>query len=41
VYQDRWLPFNVAYRFLSGNPDTSARPEGAGPPPSDSTLEAW
>ena len=37
----KWLPFNVAYRFLTGNPDLSGRPEGAGPPPSDSTLDPW
>jgi ABC-2 type transport system permease protein len=37
----RWLPFTVANRFLTGNPDLSARPIEAGPPPSDSTLDPW
>lgn len=37
----QWLPFNVANRFLTGNPEPSTRPEFAGPPPSDSTLDPW
>jgi ABC-2 type transport system permease protein len=37
----KWLPFNVALRFLTGNPDLGNRPEFAGPPPSDSTLDPW
>jgi ABC-2 type transport system permease protein len=37
----QWMPFNVANRFLTGNPEPSTRPEYAGPPPSDSTLDPW
>jgi ABC-2 type transport system permease protein len=37
----QWLPFNVANRFLTGDPAPSARPEFAGPNVSDSTLAPW
>jgi ABC-2 type transport system permease protein len=37
----KWLPFNVAYKFISGDPDLSGRPVQAGPPPSDATLSPW
>ncbi|MET0237124.1 MAG: ABC transporter permease [Kibdelosporangium sp.] len=37
----KWLPFNVAYKFISGDPDMSGRPIQAGPPPSDATLSPW
>ena len=37
----RWLPFNVAYKFISGDPDLGGRPVQAGPPPSDATLSPW
>jgi len=36
----KWLPFNVADKFLTGNPDTPFR-VGEGPPISDSTLSPW
>ncbi|MET0135089.1 MAG: ABC transporter permease [Kibdelosporangium sp.] len=37
----KWLPFNVAYKFLSGDPDLGSRPVQAGPPPSDASLDPW
>lgn len=36
-----WLPFNVANRFLTGNPDLSADQIGGGPSASNSTLDPW
>ncbi|MQA08538.1 MAG: hypothetical protein GEU98_08285 [Pseudonocardiaceae bacterium] len=33
----KWLPFNVANKFLTGNPDTPVG-AGEGPPPSNATL---
>lgn len=38
---ERWMPFNVARKFLTGNPDLTNRPIDAGPPPSDVTLSPW
>ncbi len=36
-----WLPFNVAHRFVTGDPDPSPRDVAFGPPLSDSTLSPW
>jgi ABC-2 type transport system permease protein len=36
-----WMPFYVANRFLTGNPDLTGRPITEGPPPSESTLSPW
>jgi ABC-2 type transport system permease protein len=37
----RWMPFYVANRFLTGNPDLTARRIDEGPPPSDAALSPW
>ncbi|WP_026421729.1 ABC transporter permease [Actinokineospora inagensis] len=37
----KWLPFNVANKFITGNPDPSARDVLHGPPPSDAVLAPW
>jgi len=38
----QWLPFNVANRFLTGNPDLAADARlGGGPGASDATLAPW
>jgi ABC-2 type transport system permease protein len=38
----QWLPFNVANRFLNGNPDLAPGATlGGGPGASDSTLAPW
>ncbi|HEV2779056.1 MAG TPA: ABC transporter permease [Actinophytocola sp.] len=37
----RWMPFYVANRFLTGDPDVTNRPIGEGPPPSESLLSPW
>ncbi|MGQ0839557.1 hypothetical protein [Actinokineospora sp.] len=37
----KWLPFNMADRFLTGNPDPTSRPLEFGPEPSDVTLSPW
>jgi ABC-2 type transport system permease protein len=37
----KWMPFYVANRFLTGNPDVTARPVGEGPPPSEAVLSPW
>ncbi|MFL6143858.1 MAG: ABC transporter permease [Labedaea sp.] len=37
----KWMPFYVANRFLTGNPDLTARPIGEGPPPSETVLSPW
>ncbi|TCO64749.1 hypothetical protein [Actinocrispum wychmicini] len=39
IYQ--WMPFNVANRFLTGNPDLSPELAGGGPSMSTSTLDPW
>jgi ABC-2 type transport system permease protein len=36
-----WMPFYVANRFLTGNPDITSRSVDDGPPPSASTLSPW
>lgn len=36
----KWLPFNVAHQFLTGNPDVPIR-SFDGPGPSDATLGPW
>jgi ABC-2 type transport system permease protein len=37
----KWMPFYVANKFLTGNPDPSNRPIAEGPPPSLSSLSPW
>jgi ABC-2 type transport system permease protein len=37
----KWLPFNVANRFLTGLPDVSPELAEAGPGSSNSTLDPW
>ena len=37
----KWMPFYVANKFLTGEPDATARSVQAGPPPSDATLSPW
>ncbi|MGX7823818.1 ABC transporter permease [Actinokineospora sp. 24-640] len=37
----RWLPFNVANNFVTGNPDPSPRDVQFGPPPSTAELGPW
>lgn len=37
----RWMPFYVASKFLGGDPDTSGRAVGEGPPVSEATLSPW
>lgn len=37
----KWMPFYVANKFLTGDPDLSNRPVNAGPPPSDAALSPW
>ncbi|GGS19588.1 ABC transporter permease [Actinokineospora fastidiosa] len=37
----KWLPFNVANNFVTGDPDPSARPVEFGPPPSTAELSPW
>src|SRR5256885_3394369 len=36
-----WMPFYVANRFLTGNPDLTNRPVTEGPTPSASSLPPW
>ncbi|MEV4311580.1 hypothetical protein [Actinocrispum sp. NPDC049592] len=36
-----WMPFNVASRFLTGNPDVSPELADSGPGASNSTLDPW
>jgi ABC-2 type transport system permease protein len=36
-----WMPFYVANRFLTGNPDVTNRPITEGPPPSESAMSPW
>jgi ABC-2 type transport system permease protein len=37
----KWMPFNVANKFLTGDPDVTNMPMGEGPPPSNATLSPW
>lgn len=37
----RWMPFYVANKFLTGDPDPTNRPIVEGPPPSLSSLSPW
>ncbi|GAA2991123.1 hypothetical protein [Actinokineospora diospyrosa] len=37
----KWLPFNVANKLITGNPDPSTRDVLQGPPPSDAVLGPW
>lgn len=37
----KWMPFYVANRFLTGNPDITNRRIEDGPPPSESLLSPW
>jgi ABC-2 type transport system permease protein len=35
------MPFYVADKFLTGDPDPTARSAAAGPPPSEAVLSPW
>jgi ABC-2 type transport system permease protein len=37
----KWMPFYVANKFLSGDPDPTGRAINEGPPLSNSTLSPW
>lgn len=37
----KWMPFHVSNRFLTGDPDATSRLVSEGPPPSASTLSPW
>ncbi|GLZ37459.1 ABC transporter permease [Actinokineospora sp. NBRC 105648] len=37
----KWLPFNMAHQFVTGNPDPTGRDVNFGPPLSDATLGPW
>lgn len=37
----KWMPFYVANKFLTGNPDQTSRPVGEGPPLSEAVLSPW
>jgi ABC-2 type transport system permease protein len=37
----KWMPFYVANKFLTGDPDATNMPMGEGPPPSSATLSPW
>jgi ABC-2 type transport system permease protein len=37
----KWMPFYVANRFLTGDPDPTGRLIAEGPPPSNATLSPW
>jgi ABC-2 type transport system permease protein len=37
----KWMPFNNANKFLTGNPDLTARPVSEGPGVSDAPLSPW
>jgi ABC-2 type transport system permease protein len=37
----KWMPFYVVNKFLTGDPDITNRPITEGPPPSLSTLSPW
>jgi ABC-2 type transport system permease protein len=37
----KWMPFYVANRFLTGDPDLTSRPIEEGPPPSEAIMTPW
>ncbi|GAB3437955.1 ABC transporter permease [Actinophytocola sediminis] len=37
----KWMPFYVANKFLTGDPDPTGRAIAEGPPPSAATLSPW
>jgi ABC-2 type transport system permease protein len=37
----KWMPFYVANKFLTGDPDATTRAITDGPPPSDAVLSPW
>jgi ABC-2 type transport system permease protein len=37
----KWMPFYVANKFLTGDPDPTGRLVAEGPPPSATTLSPW
>ncbi|HEX2132031.1 MAG TPA: ABC transporter permease [Actinophytocola sp.] len=37
----KWMPFYVANKFLTGDPDPTSRAVAEGPPPSAATLSPW
>jgi ABC-2 type transport system permease protein len=37
----KWMPFYVANKFITGDPDPTGRLVSAGPPPSDAVLTPW
>jgi len=37
----KWMPFYVVNKFLTGDPDITNRPIAEGPPPSDISLSPW
>ncbi len=37
----KWMPFYVANKFLTGDPDPTGRLIAEGPPPSSATLSPW
>lgn len=37
----KWMPFYVANKFLTGDPDPTSRLVAEGPPPSDAVLSPW
>lgn len=37
----KWMPFYVADKFITGEPDATARAVGEGPPPSAADLSPW
>ncbi|MCT2586465.1 ABC transporter permease [Actinophytocola gossypii] len=37
----KWMPFYVANKFLTGDPDPTTRAVAEGPPPSAATLSPW
>ncbi|WP_424183557.1 ABC transporter permease [Actinokineospora sp. G85] len=38
---NRWLPFSMANKFITGDPDPSNRDVAFGPPPADAGLAPW
>lgn len=36
-----WMPFNMANKFITGNPDITSRPAGEGPGVSNAALSPW
>jgi ABC-2 type transport system permease protein len=37
----KWMPFYVVNKFVTGDPDATSRPIGEGPPPSATELSPW